>query len=139
MPMPKKRSDETHGHRTKAEVGTIDKIQVGGPVRVPEPDEDWHPIAVYAWQAFLASPLSVYYTETDIAFGWMTCDAIDAAYLSKAAMKIAAAESMMRNALFNESERRRVKIEITREEPIKDPTVTKNVTDFRSRRAAQSG
>lgn len=135
MPPVPKRSDERHGHRTKAETGTIDKIQIGGPVRIPDPDPDWQPIANYAWEAFVSSPLSVYYTETDIAFGWMTCDAIDAAYLSKAAMKIAAAESMMRNALFNEAERRRVNIEITREEPAKDPTVTKNVSDFRARRA----
>lgn len=139
MPVIPKRSDERHGHRTKAELSGIDKIQVGGPVRVPEPDEDWHMIALYAWNAFISSPLSVYYTETDLAFGWMACDAIDAAYLSKSAMKIAAAESMMRNALFNEAERRKVKIEITREEPVKDPKVTQNVEDFRARRAARSG
>lgn len=133
MPGTPKRSDERLGHRTKEEM-TVDKIEVGGPVRVPEQDPDWHPIAVYAWEAFLASPLNIYFTETDLAFGWMACDAIDAAYLSKSAMKIQAAESMMRNALFNEADRRRVKIEITREEPKQDPTVVKNVSDFRDRR-----
>jgi len=133
MPNPAKRTDERLGHRSKEQM-TVDKIEVGGPVRVPEPDQDWHPIALYAWEAFVSSPLSMYYTETDLAFGWMTCDAIDAAYLSKAAMKITAAESMMRNALFTEQSRRQVKIEITRTEPEQDPTVAKNVSDFRSRR-----
>lgn len=135
MPGFPKRSDERMGHRTKEEM-TVDKIEVGGPVRVPEPDPDWHPIALYAWEAFVGSPLNIYYTETDLAFGWMACDAIDSAYLSKSAMKIQAAESMMRNALFNESDRRRVKIELTRKEPEENPTVEKNVADFRARRRA---
>lgn len=136
MPGIPKRSDEKLGHRTNAEL-TVDKIEVGGPVRIPEPDEDWHPIALYAWEAFKSSPLNIYYTETDLAYGWMTCDAIDAAYLSKSAMKIAAAESMMRNGLFNEADRRRVKIEITRAEPETNPVVDKNVADFRARRQAR--
>lgn len=132
--MPK-RSEDRMGHRTKDEL-TVDKIEVGGPVRVPEPDEDWHPIALFAWEAFKSSPLNIYYTETDLAYGWMTCDAIDAAYLSKSAMKITAAESMMRNGLFNEADRRKVKIEITRSAPETNPVVDQNVADFRARRRA---
>jgi hypothetical protein len=133
MPAIPKRTEDRMGHRTQAEQ-TVDKVVVGGPVRIPEPDEDWHPIALFAWEAFKASPLNIYYTETDMAFGWMTCDAIDAAYLSKSAMKIQAAESMMRNGLFNEADRRRIRIEVTRQEPETNPTVDKNVTDFRARR-----
>lgn len=132
--MPK-RSEDRMGHRTRDEL-TVDKIEVGGPVRVPEPDEDWHPIALFAWEAFKSSPLNIYYTETDLAYGWMTCDAIDAAYLSKSAMKITAAESMMRNGLFNEADRRKVKIEITRSAPETNPVVDQNVADFRARRRA---
>ena len=49
-------------------------------------------------------------------------------------MKIAAAESLMRNALFNEADRRRVRIEVTRKPPAPDQTVEDNVAQFRNRR-----
>lgn len=139
MGIAQKRSDERMGHRTQQELVTDSIPASEKPLRWPEPDEDWHPIALYAWQAFKDSPMNVYYTETDIAFGWMACDAVDAAYLSKAAMKISAAESLMKAALFNEQARRQVKIEIARKEPETNPTVDKNVADFRARRGARSG
>lgn len=136
MPYPAKRSDERMGHRSKEEL-TVDKIEVGGPVRVPEPDPDWCPIALYSWEAYVSSPLNIYFTESDLAFGWMACHAIHEAYKTGAAMKIAAAESFMRSALFNESDRRRASIEITRQEPETNPTVDKNVADFRDRRRSR--
>lgn len=136
MPAIPKRSDEKMGHRTKAELGTIDRIEVGGPVRVPEPGEHWCDIARYAWEAYVSSPLNIYFTETDLTFGWVTCEAIHNAVRDGSAMKVAAAESMMRNALFNEAERRRVRIEIARAEPEPDAVAEKNVADFRARRRA---
>ncbi len=136
MPGFPKRSDERMGHRTKDEQ-TVDKIEIGGPVRIPEPDPNWCPIALYAWEAFKTSPLNIYYTETDLAFGWMACHSIHEAYESGAAMKLQAAESFMRNGLFNESDRRRVKIELTQKEPESNPVVDKNVADFRARRRAE--
>lgn len=136
MPNIPKRSDERMGHRTKEEL-TVDKIEVGGLVRVPDPDPEWCPIALYAWEAYTSSPLNVYFTESDLAFGWMACHAVHEAYKTGAAMKIQAAESFMRNALFNEADRRRASIEITRQEPESNPAVDKNVADFRARRQAR--
>ena len=133
MPGIPKRSDERLGHRTQDEL-VVDKIEMGGPVRIPEADPSWCPIAVYAWEAYLASPLNIYFTESDLAYGWMACHAIHEARKSGAAMKMEAAQSFMRNALFNEADRRRIKIELTRKEPEENPTVNKNVADFRSRR-----
>ena len=130
-----KRTEERLGHRTAAEL-TVDKVEIGGPVRIPEPDPSWCPIALYAWDAYKSSPLNIYYTETDIAYGWMTCHAIHEAYDSGSAMKLQAMESLMRNGLFNEADRRRVKIEVTRAEPETNPAVDKNVADFRARRRA---
>lgn len=135
MPGMPKRSDERMGHRTQAEQ-TVDKVELGGPVRIPDADPDWSPIAVFAWEAYIASPVNIYYTETDIAYGWMTCDAINTAYKDKSAMKVAAMESLMRNGLFNEADRRRVKIEVTQKEPVSNPVVDKNVSEFRARRRA---
>lgn len=133
MPYPSKRSDERLGHRSQAEMAT-EKIEIDAPTKIPEPDPDWCHIARYAWDAYVNSPLNVYFTESDLAFGWMTCHAIHEAYKTGAAMKLVAAESMMRNALFNESDRRRVKIELSHKEPETNPTVDKNVAEFRARR-----
>lgn len=138
MPSPAKRSDERMGHRTKDEL-TVDKVEIGGPVRIPEPDPEWCPIALFAWEAYKASPLNIYYTETDLAYGWMACHAVHEAYKTGAAMKIQAAESFMRNGLFNEADRRRIKIEVMRKEPETNPDVDKNVADFRARRRASGG
>lgn len=135
MPGMPKRSDERMGHRTAAEQ-TVDKVELGGPVRIPEPDPSWSPIALFAWEAYKSSPVNIYYTETDIAYGWMTCHAIHEAYESGSAMKLQAMESLMRNGLFNEADRRRVKIEVTQKEPVTNPTVDKNVSEFRARRRA---
>lgn len=135
MPYPSKRSDERLGHRSQEELA-VDKIEAEAPTEIPEPDPDWCPIAKYAWNAYVNSPLNIYFTESDLAFGWMTCHAIHEAYKSGAAMKLAAAESMMRSALFNESDRRRVKIELTQKEAPSNPTVDKNVAEFRERRRA---
>lgn len=135
MPNYVKRTDERMGHRSKEEM-TVDKIEIGGAVRIPDPNPAWLPIALYSWEALISSPLNIYFTESDLAFGWVTCEAIHNAVKDGSAMKMVAAESMMRNALFNEADRRRVKIELTRKEPEKNPTVDKNVADFRSRRRA---
>lgn len=113
-------------------------MEFSATVRVPEADEDWSDIAKYSWEAFVQSPLNQYYAETDLAFGWMACDAIDRAYKAGSAMLIQSAESMMRSALFNEADRRRVRIEITRKEPDKNPAVESNVTAFRERRQKSS-
>lgn len=138
MVMPKKRSDEKVGrpHTAAGNPQNVDKFEIEGELRIPEPDPDWSPIAVYSWESLLTSPASVFYTETDLAYGWMTCAAIDQAYLSGAAMKIGAADSMMRRALFNEADRRLANIEITRKVPEANPTVEDNIAEFRKRRQA---
>lgn len=137
MPGPApKRKDETLGHARAAKEAQlpIDQIEAPAEIRSMEPDPNWSPIAVYAYRAFLDSPLKQFYTETDIAFGWMTANAIHIAHSKKSAMLISAAESMMRAALFSESDRRRVRIEVTRKEPEQNPTAAKHKNELEERR-----
>jgi hypothetical protein len=134
-PAPK-RSDEKLGHDRVAKNAQlpIDKLEYNQELRLPEPSTAWCEIAKYAYRAFVESPLNQFYTETDIAFGWMAADAIHKAYTDGSAMKIAAAESMMKTALFTESDRRRVRVEVTRKEPEVNSQAADNVTEFRARR-----
>jgi len=141
MVYPTKRSEERMGHKKVANdlLPDIDKIEFSGELRVPNPDPDWCEIAKYLWDGVLQSPLRKYWTETDYGFAWVACDAVHHAVKSGKAMSIAAAESMMRNALFNESDRRRARIELTRKgsnTESGDPQVRQNVAEFRSRRNA---
>jgi hypothetical protein len=134
--MPKKRSDEKMGrpHTAQGNPQNVDKIEVEGELRIPEADPSWSPIAVFAWESVLSSPASQWYTETDLVYGWMTCQAIHESFVSGAAMKIGAADSMMRAALFNEADRRRANIEITRKPAEVNPTAENNIAEFRKRR-----
>jgi hypothetical protein len=133
---PPKRSDEKlgHAHKGQADQRPIDKVEQTKDLRIPDPNPDWCVIALYAWQAYLDSPLKQFYTETDIAYGWMTANAIHIAATKGSAMQIAAAESMMRSALFNEADRRRVRVEVTRKEPEANPTAQKNKDELNERR-----
>lgn len=134
-----KRSDERqgHAHEAKSVQIPVDKVTAGENSSVPEANPDWSPIAAFAWQAHLDSPLQRFYIETDHVFVWVACEAIDKAVKGKSATQMMAAESMMRAAMFNESDRRRVRIEVSRKEPEKNPVVDKNVADFTARRQAR--
>lgn len=139
MVYPTKRSEDRMGHKKVAssELPAIDKIVIEDEdMIVPEPDKRWSSIALYCWHAYLRSPVKKYFTETDYAFGWMACDAVDQAYKTGTATRINAAEQFMRSALFNESDRRRARVEITRKaEPKQETQADKNVSDFNARRA----
>lgn len=140
MPSPMKRSDEKMGHPHSASgaASNVDKIEVTSDLNIPEPNPYWSYIANYAWQSYLSSPGAIYYSDTDLTYGWVTCEAIDAAFLSGAAMKIAAADSMMRAGLFNEADRRKARIEYTRKPVEPNPEADANIAEFRARRAARS-
>lgn len=134
-PAPK-REDERLGH-TRAAADTqipIDKLESESDLRMIDPNPKWCEIAKYAYQAYLDSPLNQFYTETDIAFGWMTANAIHEAVSRGSAMAVTAAESMMKAALFNEADRRRVRMEVTRKQPEADPTAQNNKNELDERR-----
>jgi hypothetical protein len=131
-----KRADERMGH-PKAAAGApsnVDKIEFVADLRIPEPNPDWSYIAQYSWESYLNSPGSLYYSDTDLVYGWMTCDAIDVAFKDKSAMKVAAADSMMRAGLFNEADRRKARIEYTRKPTEPNPEADANIAEYRARR-----
>lgn len=137
MPGPApKRKDEALGHDRVAKEAQlpIDQIESPAELRPLDPNPEWCEVAEYAYRAFLDSPLNQFYTETDIAFGWMTANAIHVAHKDGSAMKISAAESMMRAALFSESDRRRVRIEVTRQKPVENTAAVQHKNELEERR-----
>lgn len=135
-----KREEDRLGHTRAAAAAMVpvEKIEFEKELKVLPPNPAWEDIATFAYEAFLDSPLNQYYAQTDIAFGWMAAQAIHEAIVRPSSTKTMAAESMMKTAMFSESDRRRVRIEITRKEPDKNPVADKNVTDFQARRQQRS-
>jgi hypothetical protein len=133
---PPKRSDEKLGNpnKSQADQRPIDKIETEAITEFPEPDPGWCEIAKYSYRAYLDSKLNQFYTPTDIAYGWMTANAIHLAYSKGTATMSAAAESMMRSAMFNEADRRRVRIEVTQKQPETNPATQKNKNELAERR-----
>lgn len=133
---PMKRSDERAGHPKTAAgpASNVDKIEFVSDLNVPDANPDWSYIAQYSWESYLNSPGALYYSDTDLVYGWMTCDAIDVAFKDKSAMKVAAADSMMRAGLFNEADRRKARIEYTRKPTEPNPEADANIAEYRARR-----
>lgn len=140
MPSPMKRSDEKMGrpHSAAGAPSNVDKIEFTADLNVPKPNPAWSYIALYSWDSYLNSPGALYYSDTDLVYGWMTCDAIDVAFKDKSAMKVAAADSMMRAGLFNEADRRKARIEYTRKPTEPNPEADANIAEYRARRAARA-
>lgn len=135
MPLPKKREDEKLG-RPNGPAQHVDKVTFEAELTPPPAGEHWAPIAHYAWEAYLSSPVLQFCTETDLAFAWAACDALHRAVTKGSAMMVSAAESMMKAAMFTEQARRTARIEITRKAPEPDQAVEDNIAQFRQRRGA---
>lgn len=66
-PIPK-RSDQKHGHRTKAELAAVTKVETQGVVAdAPAADESWHPIALAWYESLRSSGQAVFYQPSDWA------------------------------------------------------------------------
>jgi hypothetical protein len=112
-----KRSDQRHGHRTKAEKEAVTKVPVaGGPLPAEEPDEEWHPIAQRWFRSLGESGQRVFYEASDWATARYVAEAmsrnLDAGRFS--AQLFAAVLSGMSSLLATEGDRRRMRIELER-------------------------
>lgn len=112
-----KRSDQRHGHRTKAEKEAVTKVPVGaGPLDPEEPDESWHPIAQRWFRSLGESGQRVFYEASDWATARYVAEAmsrnLEAGRFS--AQLFAAVLSGMSSLLATEGDRRRMRIELER-------------------------
>jgi hypothetical protein len=101
--------------------------------RVPEPDMDWHPIAVMLWNSLESSGQSAYYQNSDWAYAFSVCD--DLSLYKKqgrrSAQMLTAINSAMEKLLLTEGDRRRVRIELDPPPPDEPTASVTAIADYK--------
>lgn len=119
-PVPNRSEDLARPRERKG--GQVDSITKGvsQPATIPEPDPDWHAIAVIFWHSALESGQASFYQSSDYAFLYSLCD--DLSYYKKGVKRsgqmLASIYSAMERLLITEGDRRRVRVEL--DEPESD-------------------
>lgn len=131
MPPVPKRSDQ---RRRRNLDGRPDKVEASGAVEVPEPSDDWHPVAA-AWFLSLAqSGQSQFFEPSDWQHARYVCEALTRNLTGGkfSAQLFASVESAMNNLGSTEGARRRLRIEVDRAlaGPPVDPAVA-SIADYR--------
>lgn len=118
-----KRSSQRMGHRSKAEKAAVDTVPAAGGVSVPEPSDEWHPIA-RDWFLSLAKSGQARFMEPS---DWQAARYV-AEVMTKnlgaarfSAQLFAAVWSAMESLLTSEGSRRRVRLEIERKPTEQEP------------------
>lgn len=111
-----KRSDQKHGHRSKAELVT-DQAPGGAPVTWLAADPEWHSIARNWYESLAVSGQSVYYEASDVATAFYVAEAMSRSLQGArfSGQLFAAIMSSMSDLVVTEGARRRVKLELQRE------------------------
>ena len=134
-PVPKRSSERIR--RNKPDV-PIDKITAIGPVEVPQLGlVDPHPVISQLWSGMVASAQARYFEPTDWAFARLTL------YFTDCQVKagkvngqvLATVHSMLSDLLVTEGSRRKVRVEVEREQA--EDNVVDIASLFRERLAAK--
>jgi hypothetical protein len=114
-----KRSGQRKGHRSKAEKAEAEKVPATGRVTVPEPSQEWHPIARDWYRSLGESGQSRFMEPSDWAAARYVAEVMTRNLTAEtfSAALFAAVWSAMDSLLTTEGARRRVKVEVERGEP----------------------
>jgi len=77
-PVPK-RSEERRRRNARTEAGAsteVEKLEAPGSVDAPEPDEDWHPIALGLYRSVEDSAFRRFYEPSDWMVLFLTCESL---------------------------------------------------------------
>ena len=135
MPPHPKRSSE---RRRRNKDSKPQKVTAQGKVDVPEPDEDWHPIARDWYLSLPDSGQSQFFEPSDWQAARFTAQSISA-YLQSSrpsGQLFSSVWSAMTDLLSTESSRRRVRLEVEREASEGEPAGVTALDDYRSRLAS---
>lgn len=132
-----KRSDQRHGHRTKAEQGRADTSARGSAtVTWPEPDSEWHPIAQDWFRSLGASGQAQFFEPSDVATARYVAEAMST-NLSQdkfSSMLFTAVMSASADLLATEGSRRKLRIELQKDPVEPDVEQQSAVTSMTERR-----
>jgi hypothetical protein len=140
-PVPK-RSTERRRRNKESKPETV-KIQGLGPIEVPAPDEDWHPIAREWFLSLAQSGQSLFYEPSDWQYARYVAQVMSVNLKQGrkfSAMLFSAVQSGMADLLTTEADRRRVRMEIERGADTEEPVAgVAQIADYRKRLGAGGG
>lgn len=114
----------------------VTKIAAKGPVKVPELDlDDPHPIVKALYESLAASAQATYYEPSDWQYARLTLHFADK-LLKKSdpsAVMLATVNQMLSSLLVSEGDRRRVRIEVERNQTQNGPQVVDIAEMFRQK------
>lgn len=110
------------------------------PVVIPEPGEDWHPIATMLWDAMALSGQADLYQQSDWAYAYNLCEELSVykkpsvdrngvEYHKRSGQMFQAINTAMERLLLTEGDRRRVRVELTEPETGDEDAATVAVMD----------
>ena len=114
------------------------------PATIPDPDPEWHPIALMMWDALLESGQKDYYQSSDWAFAYSLCEDLSRykeplvnhttgeLYYKRSGQMLQTIYSAMGDLLISEGHRRRVRMELTAPEPNESPLSVVAIEDYRA-------
>jgi hypothetical protein len=112
-----KRADQRHGHVTKAQKDAVQRVVVPGSVKAPPLDlDDVDPLAASMYEALSRSGQAAFMEPSDWEYARWTAFVQSRAVQKPTAMMVMAVDKMLTNLLVVESERRRVKLELERQQ-----------------------
>lgn len=126
-----KRSDQKHGHRSKAEKELIEHAPGADRVEIPEADPDWHPVAARWFNSLADSGQSAFYEPSDWETAYLLAESLSrdlsekVVAVTKDGQEIKAATPIsgaslsaylkgMGDLLVTEGDRRRARLELQR-------------------------
>lgn len=134
-PVPRRESDLARPRERKGK----DQVPVtkgqSRPVRIPQADKEWHPIARMLWDALKKSGQSDFYEQSDWAYAYSLCDDLSTYKNSgrRSSQMAQVIYAAMTNLLVTEADRRRVRIELHEPEGDEDEASVTAINDARAR------
>ncbi|ATE85110.1 terminase small subunit [Streptomyces phage Goby] len=132
-PVPNRESDLARPRSRKG--GDVQEVTKGEmrPVKIPNADRDWHPIARRLWDSLKTSGQADFYQNSDWAFAYSLCE--DLSYYKKSGKRsgqmLQTIYSAFERLLVAEGDRRRVRIELHEPEPETTPASVLAIADYR--------
>jgi hypothetical protein len=112
-----KRTNERMGHRTKAEMEAVTKVQVSGSVKQPPAQDHWHDIARNWYVSLSESGQSIYFEPSDWAAAQYAAEVMTRNLNSGkfSAQLFGSVWSALQDLMTTEGSRRRMRLELERQ------------------------
>lgn len=133
-PIPN-RSDDLSRARDAHRGGKTITKGTARPASIPDPDPDWHPIALMMWEAAQESGQQDFYQSTDWVVLFSLLD--DLSHYKRTNMRngniMATIYSVLGSLLFTEGDRRRVQVELDAADDSEEEAVVAQIDQYRNR------